>query len=143
MIEAARTTASPMELWAIVVIAVSCLAFWLGMITVASADPGGARRRRRVADMQGPVVGGTHVSDGGRSVAPNRRAAAIFADHEAEVFFSAMVPGQRTGSPAGEPAPAAENQQHSAATPARAPAQRTGEADQPRRAGASSGDAAG
>lgn len=162
MIEAVRTTATPIEIGAIVVIAISCLAFWLGMIAVASTDPGGVRRRRRRGEMMGPVVGGTHVSDCRRSVAPNRRSAAVFASHEEEVFFGTAagsdavssgaagsgavsagpapaVPGQR----AGEPAPAAGQQATPAAgqqpTPAM-PAQRSGEAGQPRPAGASPAD---
>ena len=157
MIEAARTTTSPAGLWLVVIVAVACLAFWLGMLAIVSQDPGGARRRRRIAEMQGPVVGGTHVSDCGRSVAPSRRSGAVFAVDETDAFAAAAaaaappaapaaagtgvagagatgagvtVPGQRTEEPAPVPSPSPAPGQ---ATPVM-PTQRTGDADRPRHA---------
>src|SRR5215469_842964 len=89
VIEAVKTTASAGELWAIVIVAVATLAFWLS--TVAWADLHPNVRRRQVPDMPGPVLGGMHVATGGRSVAPNREAPPVFgADAE-------------TGAETGEP----------------------------------------
>ncbi len=75
MIEAAKTTASAGEIWLICVVAVVCLAFWLGVIAWADLHP--VWRRRQVPDMPGPVLGGMHVGGGGRSVAPNREAPSV------------------------------------------------------------------
>jgi hypothetical protein len=75
VIEAAKTTASAGELWVIVVVAVGCLAFWLGAVAWADLHP--IVRRRQVPDMQGPVLGGMHLGSGGRSVSPNREAPSV------------------------------------------------------------------
>lgn len=145
MIEAARTAASPAGIWAVVIVALSALAFWLGALAIVSRNPGG--RRRRAPDMPGPVLGGTHVSDCGRSVAPSRRSSAVFAADEADIYLArsarqpeapaaapatnvTVVPGQRTaGSPAARPGAGRPEM----------PAPRTGDADRPRPAATGSG----
>lgn len=98
MVEAVRTTASAGAIGAIVGVAVICLAFWL--IAVAYADAHPDVRHRRLPEMRGPVLGGIHMAEGGRSVAPNRGAPAegggLLADLAA------------TGREAGQPDVAAE-----------------------------------
>ncbi len=116
MFEAVRTTASPAAIWTIVVVAVSVLAFWLGAVAWADMHP--RVRHRLTPTMPGPVLGGMHVAEGGRSVSPNRDAPAVFTEPVPG------VPAQR----AGEPEPAA------GAPPAArqpVPAQRSGVADHP------------
>lgn len=49
MIEAARTTASPASIWALVVVAVGGLVFWLSAVALASRNT--AARHRRVPDV--------------------------------------------------------------------------------------------
>jgi hypothetical protein len=49
MILAVKTTASPAEIWAIVVVAVICLATWLFMVTVVAPRPSALARRMRAA----------------------------------------------------------------------------------------------
>lgn len=78
MIEAAKTTATTGEVWAICAVAVVCLAFWLAMVAWADRNPVG--RGRRMPDMRGPVLGGMHVAGGGRSVSPNRDAPSVLTD---------------------------------------------------------------
>lgn len=94
MIEASRTTASPAGIWAVVIVAVAGLGFWLSAVALASRDP--SIRHRRVPDMPGPVLGGTHVSDCGRSVAPNRDFAAAFDSREEDAYHAPHVPAPRT-----------------------------------------------
>ena len=107
---AVRTTASPAAIWAIVVVAVVFLAFWLIMVMVYATRPD--PRQRRLADMPGPVLGGIHMAAGGRSVAPTRDASAVLGEDfltdlaaarpESE---AAQVPAQRgPQAPAGPPA---------------------------------------
>ena len=73
---AVKTTASPAETWAIVVVAVICLAFWLIMVVAIAPRPD-ARKRERQQALPVPVAGGMHVAAGGRSVAPSRDAPAM------------------------------------------------------------------
>lgn len=80
MIGAAKTTASAGEVWAICIVAVSCLAFWLSMVAWADRHP--IWRGRQVPEMQGPVLGGMHVGGGGRSVAPSRAAPAVLTSED-------------------------------------------------------------
>lgn len=100
MIEAVRTTASPAAIWAVCVVMVLCLAFWLIAVHVASRNP--ASGSGRMPSLDGSVVGGIHVAAGGRSVAPNR---------DTPAAVSGIGPGPWAG-PAAEPGPTA------AATPA-------------------------
>ena len=116
MIEAVRTTASPAAIWTICVVALGCLAFWLGAIALADKYP--RWRHWQAQDMQGPVLGGIHMAEGGRSVSPSRAAPAVLAE-------PLEVPEQRGAAPAtaGDAATAAAD----------LPAQRTGTADRPER----------
>ena len=84
MIEAVKTTASPAEIWAIVVVAVACLAFWLGAVAWADRHP--LWRDRQVPEMPGPVLGGMHLGSGGRSVAPNREAPSVLTNVDEEPY---------------------------------------------------------
>jgi hypothetical protein len=126
---AAKTTASPVETWAIVIVAVVCLAFWLVMVVGIAPRPDIRQRHRRqpanvpvVAGRSVPVAGGMHVAAGGRSVAPSRDEPAmempgVPETHPAEAPGEAQdtketrddlptVPGQRQpqAPPAPEPA---------------------------------------
>jgi hypothetical protein len=150
MNEAAQTNVSAGGIWAIVAVAVVCLAFWLVMLAVASQNPGGVReRRRRMSGPQGPVLGGTHVSDCRRSVSPTRDSPATFSDAEADAFLArempgaaepgvsepgatepgVTVPGQRAPGAAPTPGGAAQGQPGAGAVPT----QRDAGADQPQR----------
>jgi hypothetical protein len=128
MIEAVRTTASTGAVWAIVIVAVVCLAFWLAVVAWADMHP--IWRHHQDPEMQGSVLGGIHLAAGGRSVAPDRTEAAI------ETEERRGVPAQPGMEP--EPAMAPGTEQPAAAYgPGAArgpglPAQRSGEADQPR-----------
>jgi hypothetical protein len=160
---AAKTTASAGEVWAICVVAVSCLAFWLSMVTWADRHP--IWRGRQVPEMPGPVLGGMHVAGGGRSVAPNRAApATLIGDDTAdgEPLTAApgtgatvtagrpRVPGPRGARPT-EPEPAGSQAAGSQAAGSWAagqagavpemPAQRTGGADRPEHSVTGSGAA--
>jgi hypothetical protein len=119
-VEAARTTASPAAIWAIAVVAVGCLAFWLGAIWVADRNP--VWRHWQMPEMPGPVLGGIHAAEGGRSVAPNREAPAVFTEP------LQGVPVQRAGEPTATAAPATG--EAPTAGPG-LPAQRGADADQP------------
>jgi hypothetical protein len=89
MILAVNTHTSSAGLWAIVAVAVACLAFWLIMVVGWASRPearGRVPRTRPPARMRGgqdtaaplgPVMGGTHVAEGGRSLAPRRDAPAM------------------------------------------------------------------
>lgn len=127
MTEAVRTTASPAAIWAICVVAVACLAFWLIMINYADKHP--YVRHRRLPDMPGPVLGGVHLAEGGRSVAPNRELPADLTIPEPQ------VPGQRAPQPSAEPTTAGAPAQPTATQGPAAtaagpiPAQRAGSGD--------------
>lgn len=57
MVEALRTSASPAAIWAIVVVAVVALAFWLTAIVVADAQQARDSRRRRMLGAAREPVG--------------------------------------------------------------------------------------
>jgi hypothetical protein len=61
MVEAARTTASPAATWAIVIVAVAALAFWLTMIYLADRSQVRASGRARAATW--PSYPGAWASD--------------------------------------------------------------------------------
>jgi hypothetical protein len=137
MIDAARTTASPAAIWAICIVAVACLAFWLFMVSYADRHP--YVRNRRLPDMPGPVLGGVHLAEGGRSVAPNR-------ELPADLTPPPQIPAQRASqaaqAPATAPGPPAAGEPTAAGAPAQSgpvPAQRTQEADTPADHSADSG----
>jgi hypothetical protein len=160
MIEANKTTASAGEIWAIVVVAVCCLAFWLTMINWADRNP--LYKHRQVPDMPGPVLGGIHLAAGGRSVAPSREAPAVLTDEEEEVEEEyreyemagasqaggtpaegrPFVPGQRDAQPQQAPTLPAQPQApaEQAGTVADMPTQRTGKADRAQRSATGPGD---
>jgi hypothetical protein len=132
MVEAVRTTASPAAIWAIVVVAVGCLVFWLAAIWVADKNP--FWRHWQAPEMQGPVLGGIHAAEGGRSVAPNREAPAVFTEPlQTEPLPEVPAPGvpaQRPAAPEPAAAPAAGE---APAAGSALPAQRSADADQPER----------
>jgi len=103
------------------VVAVGCLVFWLVAIWVADKNP--FWRHWQAPEMPGPVLGGIHAAEGGRSVAPNREAPAVLTEP------LQGVPTQRAREP--EPAAPAAGQAPEAG-PA-LPPQRSADADQPER----------
>jgi hypothetical protein len=120
---------------------VACLAFWLGAVTLADRHP--YVRNPRIPDMTGPVLGGTHLAEGGRSVSPDRDAPAFFTDAEVTELHSPAaagpawpggpsVPEQRETEAAPASAQEAGSQPPTAKPPAM-PAQRTGEGDRAKR----------
>jgi hypothetical protein len=62
------------------IVIVGSLIGMLGVITLASRHP--SFRNPRVPSMQGPVLGGMHLSEGGRSVAPTGQAPAELTENE-------------------------------------------------------------
>jgi hypothetical protein len=107
---AVRTTASPAAIWAIVIVSVVCLAFWLAMVMIYANRPD--PRNRPMAELPGPVLGGIHMAAGGRSVAPTRDAPAMFEDEALEQGWAtpetaqSQVPAQRAPRAPAEPVPA-------------------------------------
>ena len=107
---------------------VACLVFWLGAIVIADRHP--YVRHPQIPDMPGPVLGGTHLAEGGRSVAPERDAPAFFTDVEVAELASPVVvvgperPGQaRVPEQRGTEAPPVPGQQARQQPPAaKAPA---------------------
>ena len=98
MVLAEQTTASPAAIWTIVVVMVACLAFWLGAVVMADRHP--YVRHPQIPEMTGPVLGGTHLAEGGRSVSPDRDAPAVFTDAEVtELTSSVMADPERPGGP--------------------------------------------
>jgi hypothetical protein len=92
--------------WAIIAVAVVCLAAWLILVRFADDHP--RHRHARQPQWQGPVLGGMHT-DGGRSVAPNRDLPAHFTEAELQEMSRRPAPGQpTTPRPAvpGQPLPA-------------------------------------
>jgi hypothetical protein len=122
MFEAVRTTASPAAIWTICVVALGCLAFWLGAIAVADHYP--FWRHWQAPDMPGPVLGGIDAAAGGRSVSPSRDAPAVFTE-------PLEAPAQRGTEAAAAGTPPAAGDAATAA--AELPAQRTADADHPER----------
>jgi hypothetical protein len=83
MVEAVRTTASTAAIWAIIAVAMLCLAFWLTAVLVANnLQARESRRRRELLDAPGPALSGTGVP-------------------------ASAVPGQRSDSGQPEPEPEA------------------------------------
>jgi hypothetical protein len=144
MVLAVQTTASPAAIWTICAVMVGCLAFWLGAVTLADRHP--YVRNPRIPDMPGPVLGGTHLAEGGRSVAPERDAPAFFTDVEVTELTSPvaagparpgrpLVPEQRETEALPASAQEARPQPPTAVPPAMPamPAQRTGDGDRAKR----------
>src|SRR5215475_12040973 len=101
MVLAANTTASPAAIWVICAVMVGCLAFWLGAVWHADRHP--YVRHPQIPDMPGPVLGGTHLAEGGRSVSPDRDAPAVFTDAEVTELTSPVMAGPEW--PGGPPMP--------------------------------------
>jgi hypothetical protein len=59
---AVKTTTSPAETWAIVIVAVICLAFWLTMVVGVAPRPDARRRASREA-LRAPLAGGMQTRD--------------------------------------------------------------------------------
>jgi hypothetical protein len=138
-LSAVHTLASPAGIWAIIIVAVVCLAFWLTMV-VTMAQRGYARDERRqrrapqlphVGERDLPVVGGMHAGAGGRSLAPSR-------DEPATAMPEPVTP-QATITPEGTGTEITRDDMASvpgprSSRPARtAPRQRESEAGQPAR----------
>jgi hypothetical protein len=101
--------ASATAIWVIVIVVVLCLSGWLSAVALAARRPYWKNAPRR--PMIGPVVGGIHYADGGRSVSPDPRAPMQFTDEEEREIRRASrdrtttrphvpgqpVPAQRTG----------------------------------------------
>lgn len=146
---AVRTTASPAAIWAICVVAVACLAFWLSMVMIVADRPD---PRRRLPELTGSVLGGVHMAAGGRSVMPTRHEAAATEEdlmaalaHEqvagapetagaepaAAETGQPAVPGQRRRGAPAEPAPAGTAGQPPEAPAQPVPSPRGAETDRP------------
>jgi len=99
MVLAEQTTASTGAIWTIVIVMVACLVFWLGAVVMADRHP--YVRHPQIPEMPGPVLGGTHLAEGGRSVSPDRDAPAVFTAAEvtelAEAPAMPAMPTQQTG----------------------------------------------
>jgi hypothetical protein len=152
MVAASQTTASTGGIWAIVIVAVLALAFWLTAIVLADRSQARASGRTRLAGDVGPVPGGTWV---GGSV-PGERAVEIPQQAVHEPIGTPVTgtggagsPGEHAGDeavPQGEKPTRADIPAQSAAHPAEAgrpemPRQRTGDADQAARTRAEPGPA--
>ena len=68
---AEKTTASPAGIWAIVIVAVVCLAFWLVMVVGIAPRPD-ARQRRGQQSLRVPLAGGDQVPVSGAPVTETR-----------------------------------------------------------------------
>jgi hypothetical protein len=111
-LSAVHTLASAAGIWAIVIVAVVCLAFWLTMV-VTMAQRGYARDERRqrhapqlphVGERDLPVVGGMHAGHGGRSLGPTRDEPATAMPEPAAARETVMTPAG-TATPEGAGAP--------------------------------------
>ena len=122
MVEASQTTTSPAGIWAIIIVAVVLLAFWLAAILLADRSQVRASGRARLA-VDGPAPGGAWV---GGSLQGER---------------ATDVPGEVAHEPIGTRAagtqgwPAADE----AVPPGEMPRQRTGDADRAARSHAGQG----
>jgi hypothetical protein len=147
MVEAARTMASPAAIWAIVIVAVVALAFWLVAIYLADRSQVRASGRARAATR--PVYAGSwatgSMADEQAGEIPEQAAPEQAAPEQAAPEQAASEPAEARGrhvrdEPATEgetptrvdiPAqPAAGSGRHAM------PAQRTGDADRPDHSGA-------
>jgi hypothetical protein len=127
MDEAVRTTASPAAIWAICVVAVLCLAFWLFMINYADRHP--YVRHRQLPDMPGPAEPTIAGAPAEAAAAPPTTAP------EPAVTAAGPIPTQRTApsdATVGGPTPtgAAADDTRAEAPTEPIPAQRSADADQ-------------
>jgi hypothetical protein len=134
MVEAVQTTTSTFGIWAIIIVSVAVLAFWLSAIALADRSQGRASGRARMAgESGGPWVGGS---------ASGEQATQIPAE---PVHEPIGVPGRHDRDesvPQGEMPTRDDLPAQPAAGRDALPAQRTGDADRaaPRYAGADAPD---
>jgi hypothetical protein len=93
MVEAVQTNVSPAGIWAIVIVAVVLLAFWLTAITLADRSQVRASGRARMAGEIGPASDGPWV--GGS--ATDEQATQLREEAVPEPIGRHAVPTQRTG----------------------------------------------
>lgn len=108
-------TASPAATWVMCIVIVVSLVTWLTLVGIAARRPYWKHPHRY--RMMGPVQGGTHLSTGGRSVAPNSREMPMFTPRE--LRLEDKIAAEVSGKP-------------EAAAGKRVPAPRLGEAASPR-----------
>ena len=123
---AVKTTASPAETWAIVIVAVICLAFWLVMVVGIAPRPDARKRQGRQA-WPVPFAGGTPVpamATPGASAAQDTEAPGADTQGTEETRDDLpTVPGQRQPAPL---SPTRMPAQRESATDEAAPSQRPG-----------------
>ena len=139
MVEAARTTASTGATWAIVIVAVGVLAFWLIAVYLADRSQVRASGRGRTATYTGAWAGGSVAGEQAAEIPQE-------AVHEPIVtqgrhFRDEPVPHGEAPTRADIPAQPGEAPAKPAAEPGRhaMPAQRTGDADRAERSRAGQG----
>jgi len=102
-----QTTASTAGIWAIVIVGVIFLAFYLFMVCVIAPRPD--RPSGRVSDLRVAVLGGTHLSSGGRSLSPRRdelaTVMATIPGQRQDAGVTVVRPGAQEGTPIGTPMP--------------------------------------
>lgn len=139
MVEAARTMASPAGIWAIVIVAVVTLAFWLVAITLADRSQVRASGRARVTTFTGAWAGesvaGEQAAEIPEQAVPEPagargRHARDEPTPQGDAPTRADIPAQPGEAPA---QPAAEPGRHPM------PTQRTGDADRAERSRAGQG----
>jgi hypothetical protein len=113
--------------WIMCIVIVGSLIGMLGVITLASRHP--SFRNPRVPSMSGPVLGGMHLSEGGRSVAPTGQEPAELTETELGAMRAAETgggPGAARPEVPVQPMPAAPGRVPGQAVPA----QRSAELEQ-------------
>ncbi|MCW2891015.1 MAG: hypothetical protein QOG28_1284 [Trebonia sp.] len=139
MVEAARTTASTGATWAIVIVAVSVLAFWLIAVYLADRSQVRASGRARAATYTGAWAGGSVAGEQAAEIPEEAVHEPIVTpgrhvrdkpNPQGEAPTRADVPAQPGEAPA---QPAAETGRHAM------PTQRTGDADRAERSRAGQG----
>jgi hypothetical protein len=139
MVEAARTTASTGATWAIVIVAVSVLAFWLIAVYLADRSQVRASGRARAATYTGAWAGGSVAGAQAAEIPEEAVHEPIVTpgrhvrdepNPQGEAPMRADVPAQPGEAPA---QPAAEPGRHAM------PTQRTGDADRAERSRAGQG----
>jgi hypothetical protein len=104
--------------WIMCIVIVGSLIGMLSVITLASRHP--AFRNPRVPSMSGPVLGGVHLSEGGRSVAPTDNEPAELTETELGAMRAAETgqPGASRPEVPVQPMPAAPGRVPEQAIPA-------------------------
>jgi hypothetical protein len=152
MVAASQTTGTTGGIWAIVIVAVLALAFWLTAIVLADRSQVRASGRARLAGEIGPVPGGTWADGsvpGERAVEIPQQAAHEPTGTPVTAAGGTGAPGEHPGDeavPPGEKPTRTDIPAQSAAHPAEAgqpemPRQRTGDTDQAARSRAVPGPA--